>query len=225
MTAAASAPAPKASSPSPSTPEPNPEFSRPATAARIEATVKALEGRGIHAVVVADRDAARRAVLDLLPQGAGVLDATSQTMQATGIAEAIRVPGKYRDIRAELTELAREKKTLEQRRTGSAPEYIVGSVHAVTEQGQVVIASATGSQLGPYAFGAMHVIWVVGAQKIVANLDEAFRRVREYTYPLEDRRALVAYGMGSTIAKTLVIEREVQPGRITMVIVRENLGF
>jgi len=102
---------------------------------------------------------------------------------------------------------------------------MVGSVHAVTEDGTVVIASNTGSQLAGYAASAAHVIWVVGAQKIVPNLDEAMKRIREYTYPLEDERALQVYGMNSNISKLLIVHREVMPGRTTMIIVKENLGF
>ncbi len=210
---------------SPSTPEPNPEFSHPAAAARIETTARALESRGIRAIVVKDRQEARRVALELIPRGAEVLDATSQTLIETGIGEALHEPGRIHDLRPELARLSKEGRGSDQRRLGSAPEWVVGSVHAVTEQGQVVIASATGSQLAPYVFGAEHVIWVVGAQKIVPSLDEAFRRIREYAYPREDRRALVAYGMGSVVAKLLVMEREVRPGRITMILVPEALGF
>jgi hypothetical protein len=89
----------------------------------------------------------------------------------------------------------------------------------------VLIASATGSQLGPYAYGAGKLVWVVGAQKIVPSLEEGFRRIREYSLPLEDARARQVYGMQSFVGKLLVVSREAQPGRITVVIVKENLGF
>jgi len=118
----------------------------------------------------------------------------------------------------------REKQGREWRRLLSSPEYVVGSVHAVMEQGQVLIASASGSQLASYVFGADHVIWVVGVQKIVRGLDEGFRRVREYSYPLEHER-IQALGMpGSFVAKNLVVERE-RPGRISVILVKEVLGF
>jgi hypothetical protein len=98
-------------------------------------------------------------------------------------------------------------------------------VHAVTEQGQVIVASMTGSQVGPYASGAGTVIWVVGAQKIVRDLEEGLRRVREYSYPMEDARAREAYGIGSGINKLLIVNREVVPGRISVILVKEKLGF
>ena len=102
----------------------------------------------------------------------------------------------------------------------------MGSVHAITEKGQVLVASATGSQLGPYSYGAEHVIWVAGTQKIVRDLDEANDRIFSYTLQKESERARKAYGVpGSTVAKLLVVNREVQPGRVTIVLVNERLGF
>jgi hypothetical protein len=108
---------------------------------------------------------------------------------------------------------------------GATPEYILGSVHAVTEDGRVLIASKTGSQLGPYAAGAAKVIWVVGAQKIVKDLDEGMCRIEEYSLPLEEQRALQVYGTPSGINKVLIVNKEIDPERITMIIVKEVLGF
>jgi hypothetical protein len=113
----------------------------------------------------------------------------------------------------------------EMRKIGASPDYVVGSVHAVTEQGQVLVASASGSQLGPYASGSGTVIWVVGAQKIVPDLEEGFRRINEYSYPLEDARAQEAYGMSSAINKILIVNGEFRPRRITVVLVKERLGY
>jgi hypothetical protein len=108
---------------------------------------------------------------------------------------------------------------------GATPEYILGSVHAVTETGSAIIASMTGSQLAGYASAAAHVVWVVGSQKIVPTLEEGMKRLNEYTFPLEDARALKVYGVNSGINKLLVVNREINPGRTTMIIVKENLGF
>ena len=108
---------------------------------------------------------------------------------------------------------------------GASPDVIVGSVHAVTEEGEVLIASATGSQLGPYSAGAETVIWVVGAQKVVKDLATGLRRLREYAYPLEDARARVAYGKPTVLAKILIVAQEARPGRIHLILCREKLGF
>ena len=108
---------------------------------------------------------------------------------------------------------------------GAAPDFVIGSVHAVTEQGQVMVASFSGSQLASYVYGAGSVIWVVGTQKLVRDIDEGLRRITEYSYPLEDARAFEAYGMRSGVNKLLVVHREFQPGRVTVVLVKENLGY
>jgi L-lactate utilization protein LutC len=142
-----------------------------------------------------------------------------------GLDETLADPSKFRNIRQELMRLRKENAVEALRKLGAAPEVIVGSVHAITERGQVVIASASGSQLGPYGFGAGKVIWVAGTQKIVPDLDAAFQRIQEYTLPLESERAQAAYGFPSFVGKLLVVQREHVPGRIHLVLIREKLGF
>jgi len=222
MSAPASVPKPS-NAPS-NVPAPNPEFAQLATEEQIRRTAAALEANGMHAIVVADRAAAVQAVLQRIPKGATVLDATSKTLATLGLPEALVAAG-FPSLKAELGRLRKEQKLSEMRQHGAAPDVVVGSVHALTETGQAVIASATGSQLAPYTYGAGKVLWVVGTQKIVPDLETAFRRVHEYTFPLENARALQAYGAGSNVAKLLVVNREFQPGRITVILLRENLGF
>lgn len=194
--------------------------------ARVARVAEKLEANGIHAVVVSSKEEARRVVQELIPAGEEVFAATSRTLEEAGIVSLIEQPGLYRPTRPTLVKLREEGKQRELRQVGSSPAYVVGSVHAVTEGGQVVVASATGSQLAPYVFGASKVIWVVGAQKIVSDLDEAFHRVYDYTLPKESARARAAYGVpGSVVAKLLVINREVEAGRATLILVNEKLGF
>ncbi len=111
------------------------------------------------------------------------------------------------------------------RKLGASPDVQVGSVHAITEQGEVMIASAVGSQLGPAAYGAGMVIWVVGTQKLVRTLEDGFHRIREYSFPLESERTQRAYGQASAINKVLIVNGEVHPGRITIVLIKQQLGF
>jgi L-lactate utilization protein LutC len=114
----------------------------------------------------------------------------------------------------------------EKRRRGAAPEYVLGSVHALTETGSAIIASATGSQLPAYAYGAEKVIFVVGTQKIVPTLEAGMGRVTDHVLPLESERARKAYGVsGSSINKMLVLHKEVEAGRVTFILVKEALGF
>ena len=192
---------------------------------RLARAAAALEANGITVLRARDADDARRIVLDLLPEGAEVHHGASQTLEVTGIAAELDQSGRYEPLRPRIWSMDRGTQADEIRRLSAAPEVMLGSVHAVTETGSLVAASSSGSQLAPYASGAGRVILVVGAQKVVADLDEGLQRIEEYAFPLEDARALEAYGIHSAINKVLIINREVVPGRITVVLVDEVLGF
>ena len=203
---------------------PSARFDRVASDEQIERAADALRAPGFEVRVVPDAPAARAAVRALVPPGAEVLNVTSQTLTAVGVAADLEDPAQYDSVRPKLVASMAAGRPDDARRAGASPAYVVGSVHAVTEDGQVLVASGSGSQLAPYVYGAGHVVWVVGAQKIVPDLATAIRRLNEYTFPLEDARAQAAYGRGSAIAKLLVVGLE-RPGRTTVVLVKENLGF
>jgi L-lactate utilization protein LutC len=201
------------------------QFATVSDDARVERAAAALEANGISVIRAANAGEAKRIVLELVPAGAQVHNGASQSLEETGIADEIHNSGRYEPIHPRIWSMDRETQADEIRRLTSSPDVMLGSVHAVTETGSLVAASASGSQLGPYASGAGKVILVVGAQKIVSDLDEAFRRIDEYVFPLEDARAEAAYGVHSGVNKVLVINREYIPGRITVVFVDEALGF
>jgi hypothetical protein len=204
---------------------PHRQFDTIATEPSIRRAISALEANGMTVVRARDGVAARRIVLDLIPEGASVQHGASQTLDVTGITEALEVPGRYLDLRSQARTMDRRTQGDEIRRLTAAPDVMLGSVHAVTETGSLLTASSSGSQLAAYASGAGRVILVVGTQKIVADLDEGVRRIEEYSFPLEDARALEAYSIHSGINKVLIINREIVPGRITVVLVDEVLGF
>ncbi len=184
-----------------------------------------LREHGFEVVTVADAEEARREVLSRLPKGSEVYDGTSRTLEQTGIARALAEHPGTTLLKPRLSRMDRTTQAEEIRRLSSAPAVMIGSVHAITEDGQVLIASATGSQLGPYAHGAARVIWVVGWQKIVPTLADGLDRIERYSFPLEDERAHQAYGVGSAINRILVFRREDQPGRTTLILVKQVLGF
>jgi hypothetical protein len=205
--------------------EPNPEFARFATEARVETVLAALTRNGVGASVVDTAEEARRRVLDMLPDGAEVFTSTSTTLDTIGLSSAINESPRFRALQPRLQKMDRKAQPGEYRRLRAGPDIIVGSVHAITEDGQLLIASASGSQLGPYAWSAGAVIWVAGTQKLVADLDEGMRRIEEYCYPLENRRSQKVYGEPSSIRKVLIVNREDAPGRMTAILVRQQLGF
>jgi hypothetical protein len=201
------------------------EFAGLASAERIATAAAALQRNGIGSHVTASGAEARRLVSSLLPDGAEVYNNTSQTLEAIGVADDIERSGRYQPLRLRLYRMDREMQRREMRTLSASPEYVVGSVHALTEAGSLLIASASGSQLGPLVSGAGHVILVVGAQKIVSDVPAGMRRIFEYCYPLEDARARRAYGVPSGVNNILIINNVVTPDRVTAIIVNERLGF
>jgi YkgG family uncharacterized protein len=204
---------------------PNQEFAKLADDEQIERTAKALEANGIHAVVAEDGQEAKRIFFDLVPEGAEVFLGASVTLETLGIKDEIDKSGRYDSIRPKMFAMDRATQGREIRKLGGAPDYVAGSVHAVTEAGQVLIASNTGSQLGAYASGAGKIVWVVGAQKLVKDLDEGFKRIYEYDLPLETEHMRQLYNAGTGVNKVLIVNREIRPNRITMIIVKEELGY
>lgn len=203
----------------------NEKFGILADEATISKTVAALNKNGIKTFVVENAEGAKKKVLELIPQGSEVMNMTSMTLEAVSVAEEINKSENFASVRGKLSVMDHKTQGREMQKLGAAPEWVVGSVHAVTSTGSVLVASATGSQLPAYVYGSAHVIWVVGAQKLVKNFEQGLRRIYEYTFPLEDERAQKAYGMGSGVNKLLVVNKEVNPQRITMIIVKEKLGF
>ena len=191
----------------------------------LEKTSKSLKANGIEVQIVGNGEEAKKKVLEIIPKGAEVMTMTSVTLDSIGIPPEINESGNYDSVRKKLNSMNRETQGREMKRIGAAPEWTVGSVHAVTEDGKVLIASNTGSQLSAYVYGSDHVIWVVGAQKIVKDLDSAWKRLYEHTFPLENERSKKAYGSGSNVSKVLIVNKEIRPGRLTLILVKEVLGF
>lgn len=193
--------------------------------ATIDKTIAVLKGNGIAAYFTADAVEARKKVFEILPQSAEVMTMTSMTLEALNVAKEINESGKYNSVRNKLLAMDHKTQGGEMQKMGAAPEWVVGSVHAVTEKGEVMLASASGSQLPAYAGGSAHVIWVVGVQKIVKDIDEGFKRIYEHCLALENVRAMKAYGMASSVNKILIISKEYQPARISLIFVNQLLGF
>jgi hypothetical protein len=204
---------------------PDRSFARLASEEQISRTAEALEANNIHTLVAENAAEAKRLFFELVPEGSEVFLGASVTLEKLGIKETIDKSGRFDALRPKMFAMNRETQGREIRKLGGTPDFAAGSVHAVTEHGQVMIASLTGSQLGPYASGAGKVIWVVGAQKLVKDLDEGFRRIQEYCYPLEDAHLQELYKLHSNVNKVLIVNREIRPNRITMIIVKEEVGY
>jgi len=205
--------------------KPNEDFAKLASEEKVEKTLEALEKNGFEVFLVENGEKAKEKVLEMIPEGSEVFTMSSQTLEETGISDAINNSGKYDSVRNKLLKMDRNTQARQMAKIGAAPDWVVSSVHAVTEDGHLLIASNTGSQLSAEAYAGGRVIFVVGTQKIVKDNNEGIRRIYEYCLPLEDERARKVYGMGSNVSKILIINKEIFPKRITVILVKEKLGF
>jgi hypothetical protein len=200
------------------------EFSKLAGDEQIKRTAEALEANHIHALIAENGQEANRLFFEIVPEGAEVYLGASVTLEKLGIRDEIEKSGRFDALRPRMFAMDRATQGREIRKLASAPDFAAGSVQAVTEDGQVLIGSNSGSQLAPYAMGAGKVIWVVGAQKIVKDLNEGLRRIHEYCVPREEEHMQQLYKISTSLNKVLIVSRELRPGRTTMIIVREELG-
>ena len=200
-------------------------FTDPAPVDRLERVAAALTAKNFAVEILDDAAAARTRIKDLIPGGASVFTGASETLRLSGIEEDINRSGRYDAIRTRGQAMDRATQMDEIRRVLASPDVIVGSVAAVTETGSLVVASASGSQLTGYAGGSARAIWVVGAQKVVPDLGAALRRIEDHCLPLENDRAMKAYGRPSAVNRVLILNAEPHPGRGTVLLLREAIGF
>ncbi|MCO5994058.1 LUD domain-containing protein [Actinoallomurus rhizosphaericola] len=200
-------------------------FTDPAPAETLERVAAALREKNFAVEILDDAAAARARVKELIPEGASVFTGASETLRLSGIDEDLNGSGRYDSVKARSTTMDRATQLGEIWRMIACPDVIVGSVAAVTETGSLVAASASGSQLAGYSGAAARVIWIVGAQKVVPDLSTALRRLEDHCVPLENERAMKAYGVPSALNRLLVLNAEPHPGRGTVLLLREAIGF
>ena len=200
------------------------DFAAPASEAELEALAEKLRARNFEVVIVQDGAEAKAEVLKRIPEGAQVHSGKSKTLEDAGLFKEFMEGDRFDFVRKRTMKLDPKTQRDEIRKLGAAPDVMVNSAHAVTDEGQIVITSASGSQIGPIASGAGRLILVIGSQKIVPDLDAAFRRIREHVFPYEDARLREAMGIGTKITRTLILDQDFMPGRTTVILVREPIG-
>jgi hypothetical protein len=193
----------------------------------IDRTADALRAKGYAVHVVENGEEAKDVILSLLPEGAEVGQGASKTLEEIGVTQELEESGRYDAVRKHTRSMDRTtpEGLRAMRKLGVGPDWYVNSAHAVTADGTIVIASNTGSQLAPLAFGAGEVIFAIGSQKLVPDLETAMRRLETHTLPLENARMQGIYGVDSEIKKLLIIRKESRAGRITVVLIKEPVGF
>ena len=201
------------------------DFAAPASAAALNELAANLRERNFEVLIVDTAVAAKAAVMARLPEGAEVYSGKSKTLEDAGIFKELMESDRYDFIRRRTMKMDRQTQGREIRKLSAAPDFMLGSVQAVTQAGQLVVASASGSQIGPYSAGAGKLILVVGSQKIVPDLETALRRLRDYVMPYEDMRLREQMGVGTKLARVLIMEMDYSPGRTTIVLVRDPIGM
>lgn len=200
------------------------DFAAPASEVKLEALAEKLRARNFEAVIVNDGAEAKAEVLKRIPEGAQIHSGKSKTLEDAGLFKEFLENEKYDFVRRRTMKMDQKTQRDEMRRAGAAPDVMVNSAHAITEEGQIVVTSASGSQIGPIASGAGKLILVIGSQKIVPDLDSAFRRITAHVFPYEDARLREQLGVGTRITRTLILESDFVPGRTTIILVRQPIG-
>jgi hypothetical protein len=200
------------------------DFGFPAAEDQLQALAGRLRERNFEVVIVDSAPGAGAEVLARLPDGMQVHSAKSKSLEDTGVFQELMQSDRWDFVRKRTMKMDRTTQRDEMRRAGAAPDVMLGSVQAITAAGQLVVASASGSQVGPYASGARQVVLVVGSQKVVPDLGTALRRIEEHVLPYEDARLLEQMGVHTQLTRVLILEREFMPGRTTVILVRQPIG-
>ena len=191
----------------------------------IQRTVESLAARNMEAIVVENGDKALEALKELVPPGSEVYFSTSETLDAIGYTEFLHDNPSYKNLHAQVEAEPDPAKQGEMRRLASVADYYVGSVQAIAETGEILVASASGSQIGAYAYAAKNLVLVAGTQKLCPTLSDAIDRVRGYTVEKHDQW-LAGRGVGpAPIGKLLIMEKELMAGRVRVVLIKEVLGW
>jgi hypothetical protein len=200
------------------------DFKAPASDAKLDELAANLRARNFGVVVVQTGAEAKSEVLRRIPDGARIHSGKSKTLEDIGLFDTLMGSDEYDFVRKQTMKLDRITQRREMVKLGATPDLMINSVQAVTQAGQLVVVSASGSQIGAISTGAERLILVVGSQKIVPNLDAAFQRVQEHVLPYEDARLVEMLGIHTAWTRTLILEREFTPGRTTVILVRDPVG-
>lgn len=191
----------------------------------VEKTMARLKQNGINSFYVNSGVEAKAKLFEIIPAGAEIMNHTSTTLIQIDAVKEIVESGKYNSVRAKLLKMDSKTQGHEMKKMGAISDWAVASVHAVTQKGELMWASASGSQIPAYAYGADHLVFVVGTHKIVSDWQEGFKRIYDFVLPLENERAKKAYGAGSSVNRLFTLNNESNANRTTVIFVNEVLGF
>ena len=178
----------------------------------IQRTIEALAERNVEAIVVNSGEEALAKLKELVPEGSEVFVNTSETLATIGYTEFMHGNDRYVNLHDQMMSYPDPAAQREFRRKTTTADYFVGSVQAIAETGEIVVASGSGSQIGAYSYGARRLILVAGTQKICRTLAEAEARTRGYTLERHDRWLEDQGRTATPIGKYMVMEHEPSGG-------------
>jgi hypothetical protein len=205
------------------------DFTALASVEVLKETIAALKARGVSAELVSTRSDALSRIKRLIPAGASVMTGASVTLREIGLEDYLKSSDHpWKNLKEEVFAEKDPARQVELRKKATLADYYLGSVHAVTRAGEVLIASATGSQLAAYAYSSPHVVWIVGAQKITRTIEDGITRIREHIMPHEEARMRELTGgrFGTQLGKLLIFHREsaIVPRSVQLIFVNEKVG-
>ena len=194
----------------------------------VDKTLKSLNSKGIEAIVLENKVEALNRIKKFIFQGASVMNGSSKTLEQIGFIEYLK-SGKHgwNNLHEGILEEKDPKKQAILRRQSVLSDFYLGSVHALMENGEFIIASNTGSQLPHIVFTSPNLIFVVSTKKIVPDFTEAMKRLETHVVPLVNKENLEKYGTDTSLNKVVIFKNE-NPKlnrKISMILVKEDLGF
>jgi hypothetical protein len=194
----------------------------------IDKTIASLKSNNFDGLVVESGAEALAKIKELIPKGASVMNGASTTLQQIGFIDYLKDGAHgWNNLHATILAETDKEKQGDLRKQAILSDYYLGSVHALSQTGEMVIASNTGSQLPHLAYTSPNLVLVVSTKKITPDLMSAFERLDKHVVPKEDVRLMGVYNAHTMHSKTLILHKE-NPNmgrRVLVILVKENLGF
>lgn len=204
------------------------KYNELASKTSLEKVVKALKEKGYEPIVVKNKNEALAKLKKIIPSGVSVMNGSSVTLEQIGFVEYLKSnEHKWNNLHAAIVAEKDPVKQAELRKKSVLSDYYLGSVHALAETGEFIVASNTGSQLPHIVFTSPNLIFVVSTKKIVKDVKEGLKRLNNHVVPLEDEHMMEKYNMGTQVNKILIFrgENQMLGRKITFILIEENLGF
>ncbi len=196
--------------------------------------IKGLRNRNIEGYYATTKEEALAKSLELIPEGSSITWGGSMSVEEIGLKDAV-LNGNYVIFNRDAAKDAKEKREIELKAFGA--DYFLASTNAITEDGILVNIDGNANRVACLAYGPLHVLMIVGMNKVAKDLDAAISRARGEAAPINAQRfnlgtpcnttgSCANCNMPGTICnQILVTRRSMHNGRMIVILVDDNLGF